>query len=68
MDGNNSVKRVASAGSADGRVFKSSYFLSREEVDRFKDEVKRKVPQTVATTDNSDDEVLYFLQVSVISY
>ncbi|KAI0083017.1 hypothetical protein BDY19DRAFT_981236 [Irpex rosettiformis] len=40
MDGNNSAKRVASAGLVDFGQFDSDYFLSREEVDRFKDEVK----------------------------
>ncbi|KAH9849711.1 hypothetical protein C2E23DRAFT_736739 [Lenzites betulinus] len=42
MDGNNSAKRVASAGAQDKRIFKSSYFLSREVVDQFKDEVKKR--------------------------
>ncbi|KAK7676308.1 hypothetical protein QCA50_020725 [Cerrena zonata] len=58
MDGNNSVKRVASAGSADERVLKSSYFLSREQVDRFKDEVKRRAPppETTIPMEGSDDE------------
>lgn len=52
MDGNNSAKRIASAGSADERVFQSSYVLSRTEVDRFKDEVKRRTPsKTTKTTD-----------------
>ncbi|KAI0083766.1 hypothetical protein BDY19DRAFT_998324 [Irpex rosettiformis] len=40
MDGNNSAKRVASAGMVDFSQFHSDYFLPREEVDRFKDEVK----------------------------
>ncbi|KAI0083349.1 hypothetical protein BDY19DRAFT_987928 [Irpex rosettiformis] len=40
MDGNNSAKRVASAGLVDFSTFESDYFLSRDEVDRFKDEVK----------------------------
>ncbi len=40
MDGNNSAKRVASAGLVDFAQFDSDYFLSREEVDQFKDEVK----------------------------
>ena len=42
LDGNNSAKRVLSAGTEDARAFNSTYFLSRQEVDRFKDEVKRK--------------------------
>ncbi|EIW62715.1 uncharacterized protein TRAVEDRAFT_101463, partial [Trametes versicolor FP-101664 SS1] len=55
MDGNNSAKRIASAGSADERVFQSSYVLSRTEVDRFKDEVKRRTPsKTTKTTDTHD--------------
>jgi hypothetical protein len=40
QDGNNSVKRAATAGTADPRVFNSDYFLSREQVDLYKDEVK----------------------------
>lgn len=40
MDGNNSLKRFASAGTEDGRTFHSDYFLSREDVDRFAFEVK----------------------------
>ncbi|PSS29557.1 hypothetical protein PHLCEN_2v2956 [Hermanssonia centrifuga] len=42
MDGNNSAKRVMSAGVEDTARFDSDYFLSREQVDRFKDEVKRR--------------------------
>ncbi|KAI0083022.1 hypothetical protein BDY19DRAFT_901037, partial [Irpex rosettiformis] len=41
MDGNNSAKRVASAGLVNFSTFQSDYFLSHEEVDRFKSEVKR---------------------------
>jgi len=40
MDGNNSVKRIASVGAQDAQVFNSEYFLSHEQVDCFKDEVK----------------------------
>lgn len=40
MDGNNSAKRVASAGLVDFAQFNSDYFLSREEVDHFQYEVK----------------------------
>lgn len=40
MDGNNSAKRVASAALVDFASFDSDYLLSRDEVDRFKDEVK----------------------------
>lgn len=39
MDGNNSAKRVASAGLVDSAEFESDYLLPREDVDRFKDEV-----------------------------
>ncbi len=42
MDGNNSAKRVMSAGTEDTASFDSNYFLSRDYVDRFKDEVKRR--------------------------
>ncbi|KAI0818788.1 hypothetical protein BC629DRAFT_1588119 [Irpex lacteus] len=54
MDGNNSAKRVASAGLVDLADFHSDYFLSREEVDRFKDEVKgRKREMNDQRRDNS---------------
>ncbi|KAG1888202.1 hypothetical protein F4604DRAFT_1877359 [Suillus subluteus] len=42
QDGNNSSKRIASVGSVDEREFTSTYFLSREDVDKFKDEVKHR--------------------------
>ncbi|KAG8700478.1 hypothetical protein FRC08_004676 [Ceratobasidium sp. 394] len=38
-DGNDSLKRCARAGSADQREYESDYYISPEEVDRFKDEV-----------------------------
>lgn len=57
IDGNNSAKRVASAASADQRVFQSSYFRAREDVDRFKDKVKRKVPAVVTNEEAGGDEV-----------
>lgn len=44
VDGNYSLKRAANAGLADTRTFKSSYLLSREYVDRFQYEVKKKKP------------------------
>lgn len=62
MDGNNSLKRVAGAGVADDRVFSSDYFLSREEVDQFKDEVKRngrlreQRERSTASPERSDSE------------
>lgn len=40
MDGNNSAKRLLSAGKANDWEFQSDYFLSREEVNVFKVEVK----------------------------
>ena len=40
IDENNSAKHVASAGLVDLSQFDSDYFLSREEVDCFKDKVK----------------------------
>lgn len=42
MDGNNSAKRLKGAGLADRHNFESDYFLSREVVDKFKNEVKRR--------------------------
>ncbi|EIW79823.1 hypothetical protein CONPUDRAFT_155220 [Coniophora puteana RWD-64-598 SS2] len=39
-DGNNSARRMESAGSADRRVFNSDYFILREDVDTYKDEVR----------------------------
>ena len=41
MDGNNSAKILKGAGLADCRQFESGYFLSREAVDKFKNEVKK---------------------------
>jgi Kyakuja-Dileera-Zisupton transposase len=39
MDGGNSAKRVDGSGHADTRIFMSDYFISRVEVDVFKDDV-----------------------------
>ncbi|THG92734.1 hypothetical protein EW026_g8267 [Hermanssonia centrifuga] len=64
MDGNNSAKRVMSAGTEDTASFDSNYFLSRDYVDRFKDEVKRraqvkmKESRPVDNVDASDTESL----------
>ena len=60
MDGNNSAKRLLSAGRADDREFDSDYFLSREEVDVFKDEVK----SCKKTTDKilEEEDALWILQ------
>jgi hypothetical protein len=40
IDGNNSAKRYDKAAQVDPRTFKSDYFLTREEVDRFQYEVR----------------------------
>lgn len=53
MDGNNSVKRLLTAASADARQFDSPFFLSREEVDRFQYEVK---PRNTAAETSSSTE------------
>ncbi|KAG8727744.1 hypothetical protein FRC11_012539, partial [Ceratobasidium sp. 423] len=42
MDGGDSLKHFAAAGTADMRTFKSCYYLTRDEVNRFKNEVPRK--------------------------
>ena len=47
MDGNNSLKRIRQVGSyatADHRVFEGDYFLARENVDQYANEVKRRAP------------------------
>jgi hypothetical protein len=56
MDGNNSLKRIARVGNravGDVRVFDSDYFLSRDFVDEFADEVKASRP---SHEENEDDE------------
>ena len=55
MDGNNLAKRLLSAGRADDRDFDSNYFLTREEVDHFKDEVKscRKTTDEILEEDDA---------------
>ncbi|KAG1832900.1 hypothetical protein DFJ58DRAFT_847925 [Suillus subalutaceus] len=40
MDGNNSAKRMANAGSADPRIFPSRYMIPLDQVDMFKDDVQ----------------------------
>ncbi|KAJ3521286.1 hypothetical protein NM688_g9035 [Phlebia brevispora] len=54
MDGNNSLKRLIKHGdreTADRRIFtESDYFLSREYVNKYKDEVKSRKQQTAAKT------------------
>lgn len=57
MDGNNSAKRVASAGTADVRNFNSDYFMSRAEVDRFRDEVKYRAPPAKLRDQVQEDTV-----------
>ncbi len=42
MDGNSSVKRMTGSGHADERVFTSPLFISQQDVDNFKDDVKNK--------------------------
>ncbi|KAG1870301.1 hypothetical protein F4604DRAFT_1881242 [Suillus subluteus] len=55
QDGNNSSKRIASVGSVDEREFTSTYFLSREDVDKFKDEVKHRQHTTHHETSDAGD-------------
>ena len=65
MDGNNSAKRLKGAGSADCRQFESDYFLTREAVNKFQNEVKQRTRKpkeygakkaaNVDTNDRDDD-------------
>lgn len=55
MDGNNSAKCLLSAGKSDDREFTSDYFLSREEVDVFKDEVVTGKKSGDADEEEEDD-------------
>lgn len=41
IDGNNSMKRYISAGTRHDKAYELTYLLTRQEVDRFKDEVRR---------------------------
>jgi Kyakuja-Dileera-Zisupton transposase len=71
MDGNNSLKRTCSAASQDDRVYLSDYFLTREEVDVFKDEVKSKQKSKdliVEFSDESDTEVCNFYIRSLFTH
>ncbi len=61
IDGNNSAKRVMSVGTKDTASFESNYFLPREEVDRFKDEMKRR---TQARESKPSDEEVSSMQYS----
>ncbi|KAI0323535.1 hypothetical protein GY45DRAFT_1341373, partial [Cubamyces sp. BRFM 1775] len=56
LDGNNSAKRVASAGREDPRVFSSDYFLPRQVVDRYKDKVKRKAHSKKPLKQQADED------------
>lgn len=47
MDGNNSVKRLLTAATADKRRFTSPFFLSRDEVDRFQHEVNSRAARDI---------------------
>ncbi len=49
MDGNSSVKRMTGSGHADERVLASHLFISPEDVDIFKDDVKNKPGKEPAT-------------------
>lgn len=42
IDGGSSLKRLRDAGVADGAVFKSDYYISPDEVDKFKHEAVKK--------------------------
>lgn len=57
MDGGFSAKRTANAGLVDQQKFYSMYHLSREYVDIFKDEVKKRKPPEPA----ADEEVSILL-------
>ncbi|RDX49545.1 hypothetical protein OH76DRAFT_1418305 [Lentinus brumalis] len=60
MDGNSSLKRVLASGgraTADLRVFEDDYFLPRDFVDSFANEVKsRQLPRKPDLADNPHDE------------
>ncbi|KAG9089281.1 hypothetical protein FS749_001456 [Ceratobasidium sp. UAMH 11750] len=42
MDGNDSLKRIGEAATADHRTYESSYYLTRAQVDAFANEVQRR--------------------------
>ncbi|KAG2042380.1 hypothetical protein BDR03DRAFT_1006782 [Suillus americanus] len=52
MDGNNSAKRMANAGSADLRIFPSRYMIPPDQVDVFKDDVRLR-PAANSTEENT---------------
>ena len=53
MDGNNSAKRIDGSGFSDPRVFRGAFEIPREEVEKYKDEVKARpmTPQKVPCPD-----------------
>ncbi|KAG1794598.1 uncharacterized protein HD556DRAFT_1431927 [Suillus plorans] len=55
QDGNNSSKQIANVGSVDEREFTSTYFLSREDVNTFKDEVKHRQHATYHEMSDAGD-------------
>lgn len=63
-DGNNSARRVLSAGTKDPRVFNSDYFLSRDTVDRFANEVKRRAPDPAELTLSQDVSTKFIICIA----
>jgi hypothetical protein len=59
IDGNYSSKRAGNAGHVDQRQFNSDYLISREYVNRFADEVKRKAKKP--SEDSDHDQVCVVL-------
>ncbi|KAG1764991.1 hypothetical protein EDD22DRAFT_978874 [Suillus occidentalis] len=51
MDGNNSAKRMATAGHADHRKFTSQYMITSEDVEVFKDDVRLRPGERGADSD-----------------
>ncbi|KAG1749265.1 hypothetical protein EDB19DRAFT_2022684 [Suillus lakei] len=54
MDGNNSAKRMATAGHADHRKFTSWYMITSEDVDVFKDDVRLRPGERGTDTDTNN--------------
>jgi hypothetical protein len=50
MDGNFSAKWLDSSGSADLQLFQSWYFISKAEIDQFKDDIQRQTTSMVDST------------------
>ncbi|KAG1748441.1 uncharacterized protein EDB91DRAFT_1047772 [Suillus paluster] len=61
-DGNNSCKRIAAVAPSDHCNFNSSYFISHQEVDRFKDQVQH--CQCVDHDKEPDDKVFFVHSVT----